>query len=103
MGQVGDDMVLWSSSETGDTGMGMFDYLPNATIDRWLKERVLLQPDTTQCAVPKGIFAAPDGRGQRGRHAADDGVRGREQLRPSAAPGRSARRPGSPNGRCGCA
>jgi len=66
MGQVGEDMVLWSSSETGDTGMGMFDYLPNATIDRWLKERVLLQPETTQCAVPKGIFAGPGGRGGDG-------------------------------------
>jgi len=66
MGQVGDDMVLWSSSETGDTGMGMFDYLPNATIDRWLKERVLLQPETTQCAVPKGIFAGSGGRGGDG-------------------------------------
>jgi hypothetical protein len=66
MGQVGDDMVLWSSSETGDTGMGMFDYLPNATIDRWLKERVLLQPETTQCAVPKGIFAGAGGRGGDG-------------------------------------
>ncbi len=68
MGQVGDDMVLWSSSETGDTGMGMFDYLPNNTIDRWLKERVLLQPDVTQCAVPKGIFAgaASGGRGSEG-------------------------------------
>ncbi|MDF2462104.1 MAG: hypothetical protein K0Q43_339 [Ramlibacter sp.] len=66
MGQVGEDMVLWSSSETGDTGMGMFDYLPNSTIDRWLKERVLLQPDTTQCAVPKGIFAGPGGRGGDG-------------------------------------
>lgn len=64
MGKVGDDFVLWSSSETGDTGMGMFDYLPNATIDRWLKERVLLQPDTTQCAVPKGIFGAAGGRGE---------------------------------------
>lgn len=62
MGQVGEDMVLWSSSETGDTGMGMFDYLPNATIDRWLKERVLLQPETTECAVPKGIFAGAGGR-----------------------------------------
>jgi hypothetical protein len=62
MGKVGEDFVLWSSSETGDTGMGMFDYLPNATIERWLRERVLLQPDTTQCAIPRGIFAAPDGR-----------------------------------------
>lgn len=66
MGKVGEDFVLWSSSETGDTGMGMFDYLPNATIDRWLKERVLLQPDTTQCAVPKGIFAGRDGRAGEG-------------------------------------
>jgi len=66
MGKVGEDMVLWSSSETGDTGMGMFDYLPNATIDRWLKERVLLQPDATQCAIPKGIFAAPGGRAGEG-------------------------------------
>ncbi len=66
MGKVGEDFVLWSSSETGDTGMGMFDYLPNATIERWLKERVLLQPDATQCAVPKGIFAGPDGRAGEG-------------------------------------
>jgi hypothetical protein len=66
MGQVGEDFVLWSSSETGDTGMGMFDYLPNATIDRWVKERVLLQPETTQCTVPKGIFAAPGGRTSEG-------------------------------------
>jgi hypothetical protein len=66
MGKVGDDFVLWSSSETGDTGMGMFDYLPNATIDRWLKERVLLQSDTTQCALPKGIFAGADARSREG-------------------------------------
>ncbi|HYF44089.1 MAG TPA: hypothetical protein VEA35_16810 [Ramlibacter sp.] len=62
MGQVGDDLVMWSSAETGDTGMGLFDYLPNATIDRWVKENVLLKPETTSCAVPKGIFAAPGGR-----------------------------------------
>jgi hypothetical protein len=64
MGKVGEDFVLWSSSDTGDTGMGLFDYLPNGTIDRWLKERVLLQPDVTQCAIPKGIFAASSGRGE---------------------------------------
>jgi hypothetical protein len=67
MGQLGNnDMVMWSSSETADTGMGLFDYLSNATIERWLKERVLLQPDTTQCAIPKGIFTAPDGRSSEG-------------------------------------
>ena len=62
MSQNGDDMVMWSSAETPDTGMGLFDYLPNATIDRWVKERVLLPADATQCAIPKGIFAAGAGR-----------------------------------------
>ena len=57
MSQNGDDLVMWSSAETADTGMGLFDYLAPATIDRWLKERVLLAPETTQCAIPQGIFA----------------------------------------------
>jgi hypothetical protein len=56
---------MWSSAETADTGMGLFDYLPNATIDRWLKERVLLQADATQCAIPRGIFAGTQAAGAR--------------------------------------
>jgi hypothetical protein len=36
--------------------MGLFDYLPHATIDRWIKDKVLLTPETTQCAIPRGIF-----------------------------------------------
>jgi hypothetical protein len=67
MGQVGEnDMVMWSSSETPDTGMGLFDYLPNGTIDSWVREKVLLQPQTTQCAIPRGIFA-PKGSSSGGR------------------------------------
>ena len=58
MAQQGDDMVMWSSAETPDTGMGLFDFLPNATIDRWIKDRVLLNASATRCAIPKGIFAA---------------------------------------------
>jgi hypothetical protein len=54
----GNDMVMWSSSESADAGMGLMDYLPNNTIDNWLRDRVLLQPTTTSCAVPQGIFAA---------------------------------------------
>ena len=70
MGQVGNnDMVMWSSAETPDTGMGLFDYLPNATIDRWVKDKVLLQPEVTQCAIPKGIFAPPEGSAGRGENA----------------------------------
>ena len=68
MGSVGEnDMVMWSSSDTPDSGMGLFDYLPTATIDRWIKDKVLLTPETTQCAIPRGIFAAKDaGAGRRG-------------------------------------
>lgn len=61
MAKSGDDMVMWSSAETPDTGAGLFDYLPNTTIENWLKQNVLLKPETTSCAVPKGIFAKSEG------------------------------------------
>ncbi len=56
-GAAGNDMILWSSAETQDTGMGLFDYLSEATIERWVREKVLLPAAQTTCAVPKGIFA----------------------------------------------
>lgn len=62
MSHTGDDMIMWSSAETPDTGMGLFDYLPNGTIERWTHERVLLGADVTRCAVPKGIFAGTGSR-----------------------------------------
>jgi hypothetical protein len=46
-------MVLWTSSELPDSGMGLFDYQTNTAVDKWLGERVLLPPTTTRCAVPK--------------------------------------------------
>lgn len=51
----GEDMtlVLWTSSELPDSGFGLFDYQTNAAVDKWLKEKVLLSPATTKCAVPK--------------------------------------------------
>ncbi|MBE2262083.1 MAG: hypothetical protein IAE92_05035 [Burkholderiaceae bacterium] len=67
MGQAGEnDMVMWSSAETPDTGMGMFDFLSQGTIERWLKDKVLLPPETVQCEVPKGIFSPKAGAGGDG-------------------------------------
>jgi hypothetical protein len=57
MGAQGDDMIFWSSSEVPDSGFGLFDFLSNATIDKWTKEKVLLGSNVTQCSVPKGIMA----------------------------------------------
>jgi hypothetical protein len=51
-----EDMVIWTSSELPDTGFGLMDYQTNAAVDRWLKEKVLLTPKTTDCTVPKGIY-----------------------------------------------
>lgn len=50
------DLVIWSSSELPDNGFGLVDYQTNAAVDRWLKEKVLLAPDTTRCTVPQGVF-----------------------------------------------
>ena len=57
----GDDMVFWSSSEVPDSGFGLFDFLPNASIDKWTKEKLLLGASATECAVPQGIFEAKGG------------------------------------------
>jgi hypothetical protein len=62
MGSNGkEDMVMWTSSELADTGFGLMDYQTNAAVDRWLKEKVLLAPQTTRCTVPKGVFGEQGG------------------------------------------
>ena len=61
MDSANPEMVFWTSSEVPETGMGLIDYQTNPAVDRWLKEKVLLEPAVTRCAVPKGIF--PEGGG----------------------------------------
>jgi hypothetical protein len=63
-GQAADgasEMVLWSSAEVPEFGMGLIDYASPANVDQWLKDKVLLAPAVTQCAIPKGIFAKGEG------------------------------------------
>ena len=52
------EMVIWSSSELPDSGFGLFDYQTNPAVERWVKEKVLLEPGTTRCTVPKGVLPA---------------------------------------------
>ena len=62
MGSKGEgEMVIWSSSEVPETGFGLFDYLPNATVDRWVTEKVLMPASASRCAIPAGIFAGAQG------------------------------------------
>ncbi len=55
------DLVFWTSSEVPEVGMGLIDYQTNPAVDRWLKEKVLLEPTVTRCTVPKGIFGEGGG------------------------------------------
>ena len=55
------DTVFWSSAEVPEFGMGLLDFASPSNVDQWLKEKVLLAPTVTQCAVPKGIFAKASG------------------------------------------
>ena len=60
-GRGSEEMIFWTSSELPDTGFGLVNYQTNSSIDKWLKEKVILPPSTTKCAVPKGIFGDKDG------------------------------------------
>lgn len=58
VGQRDDAMVMWSSAESAEPGTGLLDYLPDATVAKWIRERVLLGPQVTSCAMPRGIFGS---------------------------------------------
>ncbi|WP_165357138.1 hypothetical protein [Sphingosinicella sp. CPCC 101087] len=47
-------IVMWTSSEVQAAQMA-FDYLSQGDIDRLLQQRVLLNPQTTQCTVPAEV------------------------------------------------
>jgi len=49
-------MVMWSSSEVQEMGHALMDYIPPAEVQRLIKERIVMPAQTTECAVPAGIF-----------------------------------------------
>ena len=57
------NFVVWSSADVAGAGYELLNYLTGSNIDKWLKQKVLLAPTTTRCAVPKGIFK-PSGKGK---------------------------------------
>lgn len=64
MGQRDDAIVMWSSAEMAEPGSGLMDYLPEATVAKWIREKVLLSPQVTDCAIPAGIFGEGAGMTQ---------------------------------------
>ena len=63
------NFVVWSSANVPGAGMELINYLPGSNIEKWLKQKVLLAPATTRCAIPQGIFK-PTGKSENGGMAA---------------------------------
>ncbi|MGZ5226787.1 MAG: hypothetical protein ACXWCS_21730 [Burkholderiales bacterium] len=55
-GETQNDVVMWSSSDVQEMGQALMDYLPPAEVQRLIKEKVVMTPQTTECSVPAGIF-----------------------------------------------
>ena len=55
-GETQNDMVTWSSSEVQEMGQALMDYIPPAEVERLIREKVVMPPQTTECTVPAGIF-----------------------------------------------
>jgi hypothetical protein len=62
MGQDGPrDMVWWTSSSVREYGGALADWLPPATVQRLIGEKVVMPPSQTSCTVPAEVkAAAPD-------------------------------------------
>ena len=55
------ETIIWSSSEVQEPGYGLMGYLTPSDVAKFIKEKVVMKPDVTRCAVPKGIFKDTDG------------------------------------------
>jgi len=55
-GNSQNDVVFWSSSESQVMGQMLMDYIVPREVDRLIRDRVVMPPHTTECAVPAGIF-----------------------------------------------
>jgi hypothetical protein len=55
-GDTQNDVVMWSSSDVQEMGHALMDYLPPAEVQRLIKDKVVMTPQTTECSVPAGIF-----------------------------------------------
>ena len=53
-------VVMWTSSAVRMAGMALPDYLEQGDIARLVQQRILLAPETTQCAVPAAVAKAAE-------------------------------------------
>lgn len=56
-----EEVVFWSSSEVQEMGSMLMDYVPPAEVARLIREKVVLPPATTECAVPGEVVSRAGG------------------------------------------
>jgi len=56
--QAGSDMVWWVSANGKEFGEALFNYIAPGEVAKLIKDKVVLPPSTTECAVPKEVMAA---------------------------------------------
>ena len=54
------EMTIWTSSEIADAGSANMAFISQATLQQWLRDKLLLAPSQTQCQIPAGIFTQKD-------------------------------------------
>lgn len=54
----GEDVVIWSSSNTREFGESLMTWLPPSEVARLIREKVVMSPSTTECTVPAQFVAA---------------------------------------------
>jgi len=55
------EVVMWNSSELQEMGGGLMSYVSPGTVQKYIKEKVVLPPEVTNCTIPKGIFKTAEG------------------------------------------
>ncbi len=61
-GATGDkEVVFWSSSEVQEMGGMLMDYVPPAEVARLIREKVVMPPSATECAVPGEVMQRAGG------------------------------------------
>lgn len=59
MGSDGEEtMIMWSSSEVQSVAFEIPDYLAPSEVERLLRQRALMTPQTTSCTVPQEVARA---------------------------------------------
>jgi hypothetical protein len=57
-GNEREEVVFWTSADVQEMGGALMDYLPPAEVTRLVREKVVLAPQVTECAVPMEVMKA---------------------------------------------